>query len=148
MEKSQELIIQAKEAKQQKKFTYDDIMNVLTKNGVPAVSLSTVRRVFAPGSEEKASSFNYEETLLPILNAIKDLMGDEEDSPMTKELNAFRGTLELVTAQLKEKDLLIERLIDRLNAKDDIIHQFLADMKQKDIIIQRLMEKCFENSKD
>lgn len=148
MEKSQELILQIKEAKEQNKFTYDNVVEALTENGVPAVSRTTVRRVFAPGSEEKASSFNYEETLLPIFEAIKKLVGDSDDTPIAKELNALRRNIEFVSAQLKEKDELIARLIGRLDQKDDIIHQFLVDMRQKDHVIQNLMEKCFENTKD
>ena len=159
--KSQLLIKQIKEIKQQKKTTYNEIMDALTENGVPVVSLTTLRRVCANGSESRASSFNYEETLLPVAEAVRQIGGSTDDSPHAEEIKALRSVISLqneeldrileikdhlesnitfLTNQVNEKDSLIKRLIDRLDQKDEIIQQFITDMKQKDAIVNRLME--------
>lgn len=140
--KAQDIIRQLKESKQKNKITFGEIMEALPKeNGIPALSLSTLRRVFASNSESKASSFNYEETLLPIAEAISSLEGSPEGSQQTKELEAVKEGIAFLMQQISEKDALISRLIERLDQKDEIIHQFLVDMRQKDAVIFQLLEK-------
>lgn len=129
MEKSQALIRQIKSGKEKNKIPYQEIIDELTENGVPKVSMTTLRRVCADGSEAKASSFNYEGTLIPIADAIQRIVGESDD------------LVEYLKSQIEEKDELIKRLIDRLDQKDEIISQFLTDMKQKDMIIKNLMER-------
>lgn len=159
--KSQLLIRQIKEIKQQKKITYNEILEALTENGVPIVSLTTLRRVCANGSESRASSFNYEETLLPVAEAVKRIDGGNYESPNAEEIKALHAVISLqneeldrileikdhleanvtfLTSQINEKDSLITRLMNRLDQKDEILHQFITDMRQKDEIIHRLME--------
>ena len=134
--KSQALIAQIKELKQRKKITYSDIMEALPKeNGIPVLSFATVRRVFAKGSESRASSFSYETTLVPISEAIKRIDGSIDNLPQSE-------IILLLKDQINEKDDIIQRLIDRLDQKDAIIQQFLSDMRQKDDTINCLMNKC------
>ena len=160
---SQELIKQLKEIKQSKQITYTAILGELTVNGAPSLSMTTLRRVFANGSENRASSFNYEETLMPIARAVRRLDGSYDDSPQAKEIEALKSlmsvqneeldrVLELkehldasvkhLTEQSNEKDKLIKRLMDRLDQKDDIIQQFIVDLKQKDEIIKQLLGRA------
>lgn len=121
--KSRELIRQIKEIKERKKITYNDIMEALPReNGIPVLSFATVRRVFATGSESRASSFNYESTLLPISEAIKQIDGSIDSLPQA-------DIILLLKEQIEEKDDLIQRLIDRLDQKDEIIKQFLRIME-------------------
>ena len=138
--KSQEIIRRIKESKQKNKISCNEIMEALPKeNGIPALSLTTLRRVLKDDSEARASSFNYEETLLPIAEAISRIEGTEQ----TKDVNTITDGIGFLMEQISEKDALIKRLIDRLDQKDAIIHQFLIDMNQKDVILSQLMEKCF-----
>ena len=119
---AQTLIRQIKEIKERKKFTYNEIMEALPKeNGIPVLSFATVRRVFANDSESRASSFNYESTLLPISEAIKKIEGSIDNLPQA-------DIILLLKEQIEEKDDLIRRLIDRLDQKDEII--------------RRLMDRC------
>lgn len=141
---SEDLIREAKEIKQAKKITYNDIMEAMKENGVPAVCLSTLRRVFASDSEERASSFNFEETLIPIRDAIKRIDGVTDDSSPAEEVKAMQIVIDLQREELARKETLIKRLIDRLDQKDEIIRQFISDMKQKDSFIQQLTEKCLQ----
>lgn len=156
MTKSQELIVKLKQIKKRKNITYNAILDELTVNGIPLLSMTTLRRVFASNSEHKASSFNYEETLLPISDALNRLAGADDDAPQKKEIEALNNMIRIqgdaidrmvlskeqliskVDAYAKlisEKDALITRLIDRLDQKDEIIRQFIIDLKEKDKII-------------
>lgn len=119
---SKALIREIKEIKERKKITYSEIMEALPKeNGIPVLSFATVRRVFAKDSEDRASSFNYEGTLLPISEAIKQINGSIDNLPPSE-------IILLLKEQIEEKDDLIQRLIYRLDQKDEII--------------RRLMDKC------
>ena len=143
--KAQDIIRQLKESKQKNKITFGEIMEALPKeNGIPALSLSTLRRVFASNSESKASSFNYEETLLPIAEALSSLEESPEGSQQTKDLEAVKDGVAFLMQQIREKDAMISRLIDRLDQKDEIIHQFLADMRQKDDLVRCLLDRIKE----
>ena len=120
---ARDLIRQMKEMKANGKITYNDIMHELTVNDVPLVSRTTLVRVFASGSEDKATTFNYEETLLPISQAIKRLYKD--NTIHTQEIR------ELIDIICDEKDLLIKRLIDRLDQKDSIIQQLIKLLEKE-----------------
>lgn len=146
---SQALIRQVKIIKKQKKISYNDIMDAIpTENGVPVLSLSTVKRVFAKGSEN--GNFNYETTLRPIAMAINHLGGvaydpakeietlKEHIDRKDDEIFALKSHVQQLTAQIEEKDKLVTRLISRLDQKDEIIHQFILDLKEKDELIAHL----------
>ena len=140
--KSEKIIQQAKDIKQTKNLQLSDIMKeIKTENGVPVVSLSTLRRVFADGSEDRSSRFRYEETLVPIIEAIRRIDGSSDEPPQTDEINALRMLVDLQKEELARKNEMVQRLIDRLDQKDEIIRQFISDMKQKDRFIQQLTEK-------
>ena len=140
--KSENLIRQIKHTIRHNKISYPDIMAGLTTDGVPKVSLTTVRRVCANGSENRASSFNYEETLIPIADAVKRIAGGNCNDACLHEIRDLLETnVRFITEQIEEKDKLIKRLIDRLDQKDEIIQQFIVDLKQKDSIIDKLMER-------
>jgi len=151
---AQELIMKMKSVKQQRKISYGEIIDQLTVNGTPTVSMTTLRRVFAAGSEDRASSFNYEATLLPIAEAMRKLAGcpdesahEEEISRLKDKIHGYKDQISALNDKIDQKDALIERLIDRLEQKDNIIRQFLIDMKQKDEIIKHIMEKDYENTR-
>ena len=119
-----EIVKQVQDIKQSKKITYQQILDAMTENGVPALSLSTIRRVFTCDSEFRASRFNYEETLLPILDAIKRIDGVSDDS-IEEENKALKVIIDLQDKELKSKDETIIRLIERLDQKDEIIKKLL-----------------------
>lgn len=119
-----EIVKQVQDIKQNKKITYQEILDAMTENGVPALSLSTIRRVFTCDSAFKASRFNYEETLLPILEAIKTIDGVSDDS-IEEENKALKVIIDLQDKELKSKDETITRLIERLDQKDEIIKKLL-----------------------
>ena len=119
-----EIVKQVQDIKQSKKITYQEILDAMTENGVPALSLSTLRRVFTCDSDKRASKFNYEETLMPIRDAIKRIDGVSDDS-LEEEIKALKVIIDLQNKEIDRKNEMIEKLIDRLDQKDEIIKKLL-----------------------
>jgi len=146
-----QMIREIKEIKSNSKLTYDDIMVQMEKiNSSTVVSLSTLRRVFRDGSESKASSFNFEEILTPIYNAVKDLEGKPSpSSPFEIELQGFKNVIRVQNEELDRLIELKEHLDDRVDflvgqvkTKDEMIQNLMKKLDEKDAMIQRLMDKC------
>lgn len=141
---AQKKIKEMKAIKEEYKITYDDIMVEMEKlDSSKVVSLSTLRRIFRDGSEQKASSFNYEEIILPAYNAVKAL--DKKPSPSSPFELELQGYKNVIRVQNEELDRLLE-LKEHLDSRVDFLVErinFLTEqVKQKDELITKLMEKC------
>ena len=137
-------IKEMKQIKEEYKITYDDIMVEMEKiDSSKVVSLSTLRRIFREGSEAKASSFNYEEIILPAYNAVKNL--DKKPSPSSPFELELQGYKNVIRVQNEELDRLLElkeHLDDRVNFLIEQIKLKDRRLDEKDEIIKKLMEKC------
>lgn len=152
----QELIRQLKEAKERNEVTYPRILDRMEKNG-KYVSLTTLRRVFADGSELNANSFNYETTLLPIAEALLDVedMPTPEESPYAKEIDGLKSVIHVQNEEIARLHELkehlearitflleqIEKKDRRMDEKDAMINMFLQKVEDKDKEIHKLLEK-------
>ena len=136
---AQELVRQLKEAKKQKEFTYPRILERLEQNG-KFVSLTTLRRVFADGSD--GSNFNYETTLLPIAEVLLDPEDvPTEDGPYAKEIDALKSVIHVQNEEIARLHELKEHLEDRVAFLLEQIDKKDRRMDEKDEIIRKLMEK-------
>lgn len=137
-----ELIRQLKEVKLKDEITYPRIMDRMEKNG-KFVSLTTLRRVFADGSEMSANSFSYENTLLPIAEA---LLNAEDvptpDSPCAKDIGALKAVIHVQNEEISRLHEIKEHLESRITFLIEQIEKKDRRMDEKDGIINRLMEKC------
>ena len=135
--KAQDIIREIKEIKEAKKLTYMDIMDQMAQNNESTMaSLSTLRRVFHDGSETRASSFNYEEILVPIYTAVKQLEGIEKsDDPHSKELDGYKAVIRVQNEEL-------DRLLELKEHLENRVEFLLKQIEKKDEIIAKLMEKC------
>ena len=127
------IIVELKNAKKEKEITYPRLLDMLEANGTP-LGLTTLRRVFADGSE-KNDSFNYSTTIQP-LEAIllQDDIPEPESNPYAKELEGFKAVIHTQNEELVRLYKMTEHLEDRI--------KFLVDqINKKDDIIQRLMDK-------
>jgi len=149
--KAAQMIKEVKDIKNDSKLTYDDIMVQMEKlDSSTVVSLSTLRRVFRDGSEAKASSFNFEEVLTPIHNAVKSLEGKPSpSSPFEIELQGYKNVIRVQNEEIDRLIELKEHLDDRvdflvrqISTKDDLIATLLKQIAEKDDTIKRLMDKC------
>lgn len=139
---SQELIIQLKEAKQDKEITYPRLMDLLEKNG-KFVSLTTLRRVFADGSERN-DSFNYETTLLPIAEVLLNVedLPTPDNSPYAKEIDGLKSVIHVQNEEIARLHDLKEHLESRVTFLLEQIEKKDRRMDEKDEIIRKLMDKC------
>ena len=137
---AQDLIVKLKEVKKRDEITYPRIMERMQKNG-DFISLTTLRRVFADGSEMNANSFNYENTLLPIAEAILD--ADEvplaEHSP---EIDALKAVIHVQNEEIVKLHEMKEHLESRITFLLEQIEKKDRRMDEKDEIIRKLMDKC------
>lgn len=140
--KSQELIRQLKEIKAANEITYPRILERMEKNGKP-VSLTTLRRVFADGSEANASTFSYENTLLPIAEVLMNVedIPTPTDSPYAKEIDGLKAVIHAQNEEIVRLHEIKEHLDTRISFLIDQIEKKDRRMDEKDEIIRRLMEK-------
>lgn len=138
----QELIKQLKEAKNRLEYTYPRIIDEMEKSG-KFVSLSTLRRVFADGSEMNAASFSYENTLLPIAEVLlrAEDVPTPQDSPFAKEIDALKAVIHVQNEELARMHELKEHLEERITFLLDQIEKKDRRMDEKEATIQRLMDK-------
>lgn len=103
LSKKEEVLRQLKTARKTKGLSYQDIVDGTEEIGM-AVSLSTVKRVFAETSD--AADFRWDTTLRPIARVILGMDSDEE--PQT--LEEARVEVSGLTAVVDYKDALIRKL--------------------------------------
>ena len=127
----QTLILDLKKAKTEKEITYPRLLDMLEANGTP-LGLTTLRRVFADGSE-KNDSFNYASTLAP-LEAIllQDDIPEPETNPYAKELEGYKAVIHSQNEELvrmyeinKHLEDRIVFLVGQINKKDEMIQKFV-----------------------
>lgn len=140
--KAQELIKELKEVKTRNEITYPRILERMEKNG-KFVSLTTLRRVFADGSEQNAQSFSYENTLLPIAEVLLDVedVPTDDDSPYAKEIDGLKAVIRCQNEEISRLYDLKEHLEQRITFLISQIELKDKRMDAKDEIIQRLMDK-------
>lgn len=136
-----DLIFRLKSVREERKLSLPDIMEMIEKNN-DYISMTTLRRVFADGSE--CLDFSYDKTIRPIVNA---LLSSEEEAPAAAaEIDLLKSVIRLKNETI---DSLKER-IDTIKSEYDRRLAFLRDqiekkdrrMDEKDAIIKMLMEKC------
>ena len=150
--KSIEKIKEIKAIKREKKLTYMEIIAEMKDlDFATAVSLTTLRRLCSNGSESKSSSFNYDETIMPIYNAVKSLEKKgkpEMEDPLEAELQGYQAVISVQAEELDRlfemKEHLDERvdfLIKQNETKDKNIADLMQMLKEKDEIIKKLMDQ-------
>lgn len=165
MTNSKDVILQLKQVREEKGYSYSDILKMMEQNG-DYLAKSTLSRVFAEGSEEE--SFKYEETIRPIANALLDIETIEDTDDM--DVRAMKSLLkykiqrieelekinrELETALDKQKikanekleeererfNRSIEFLKEQVSLKDKRMDFLLDAVHQKDDLHNRLLEQ-------
>ena len=141
MTNPRDVIISLKKVREEKgNLSYTKILSLMEQNG-DYVSISTLSRVFADGSEdpENAKKFRYEDTLRPIAKALLDIETIESDDDV--DTQAFKSLLKLKMAVIDENAKQIKELKE--SAKE-------AVSKEKAKYLKRLEEETakFQKSID
>lgn len=157
MTNTKDLIIKLKEVREEKGLSYNDILDLMEKNG-DFLSKSTISRVFADGSEEM--SFRYEETIRPIAKALLDIENLEETDDL--DTKAMKSLLKYKIQRIEELEQRIEQLESELDKEKIKYHEkmdkerarynksidFLKEqVAYKDKRMDMLLEAVFEKDK-
>ena len=126
MTNTRDIIIKLKEVREEKELSYNDILNLMEKNG-DYLSKSTISRVFAEGSEEM--SFRYEETIRPIANALLDIENLEESDSM--DIKAMKSLLKYKIQRIEELEQQIEQLQTALEKEKIKSHERLDEERER-----------------
>lgn len=113
---AKEVILKLKEVKKEKNLSVDDIVAMLEENN-EFVSKSTVARVFQEGSEHKANSFRYENSLRPIANVLLEIDTDEQDDNLTTQ--AFKTILRYKMEMIEKSEKRIAELEEEVKIIKD-----------------------------
>ena len=147
--KSQELIKQLKEIKETNEITFPRIMERMEKNG-KVVSLTTLRRVFADGSENNANNFSYENTLLPIAEVLLNVedLPTSASSPYAAEIDGLKSVIHVQNEEIARLHELKEHLENRITFLLEQIEKKDRRMDEKEDTIQKLMNKYVLNEEN
>ena len=118
MTNTKEIIIKLKEVREEKGLSYNDILDLMEKNG-DFLSKSTISRIFAEGSEEM--SFRYEETIRPIANALLDIENQEDTDNL--DTKAMKTLLKYKIQRIEELEKEVERLEAALDKEKVKYHE-------------------------
>lgn len=128
-DKKEEVLRQLKLVRKAKKMSYQDIADGTEAMGV-AVSLSSIKRVFAEGS--RADEFRYDATLRPI---VRFVMGVDSTLDDLENFEQAKATSEGLVAVVDLKDTMISRLeaeLERARADHrETIERISADNRAK-----------------
>lgn len=150
MTDTKKLILKLKEVREEKKMSLADI-EVLTEQNGEHVSIASISRVFAEGSED--SSFRYEATLKPIANALLDIDTIEDDDDLgtqamkvmlqykAKKIEELEAALDHEKVKHHEK---MEKERERSRASIDFLKE---QVSLKDKRIDQLLESVFEKDR-
>lgn len=125
MTNTKDIIIKLKEVREEKKLSFQDIINLMEQNG-DYIAKSTLSRVFSDGSEEL--HFKYEETIRPIANALLDIDHIEDDDVL--DVIAMKTLLQYKDRRIKELEKQIQELETQISKEKNKYHEKLE--KERD----------------
>ena len=126
MTNSKDVILKLKEVREEKGLSYNDILDLMEKNG-EYLSKSTLSRVFAEGSEE--IKFRYEDTIRPIANALLDIENNEDDDDMG--IRAMKSLLKFKMQRIEELERQVEQHDASLNTEKVKYHEKLDKEREQ-----------------
>lgn len=126
MTNTKDLIVKLKEVREEKGLSYNDILDLMEKNG-DYLAKSTISRVFAEGSEEM--SFRYEETIRPIAKALLDIENIEDTDNM--DIQAMKSLLKYKIQRIEDLEKQIEHLQSALDKEKIKSHEKLEAERER-----------------
>lgn len=125
-EKVADIISRLKKVREDNGLSYQRISDLVEQNG-GYVSMSTIRRVFEPGSE--SYGWQYEHTLRPIADAVLGVYGSGADGIVADE-----DTVEALRAVIRYKNDRIAELEERIVQLEKSYHRRLDFMKEQIVL--------------
>lgn len=145
--KLSEIVSRLKRVRDEEGLSCQRIVDLVEENG-GHVSLSTVKRVFEPGSE--MYTWQYENTLKPIADAVLGLYGASR-SATADEADAMKAIIDYktekiaaLTMQLRRSEESYKRRIDFLKHQIDLKD---ARIDRRDTMIEKLLDTIISINK-
>lgn len=132
--RTREIIIQLKTIKEDKDLTNQDILDLVEASG-GVTSMTTIRRVFAEGSENQ--SFSYRNTIQPISHAMLAISEQEKVSDLDE--NVLQAQLDALKQVVELKDTLISELQRDLDAEQRKVAHLLTEVERYGKMLDKLM---------
>ena len=141
-----------KQIKQEQGLSITQIMEIMEKQG-KFVSESTLKKVFADGSEDKP--FRYQDSIAPVADVLLDIYGDTsglDDAESLRQIIREKNKLiELLVIKIEEKDeeskkheklyedrkAAFERTIESLELQ---VHRLHEQVDRKDAMIEKMLD--------
>ena len=157
MTNTKDIIIQLKKVREEKGYSYTDILDLMKENN-DYLSKSTLSRIFAEGSENL--NFNYEDTIRPIAKAILSIEQIEDTDNM--DVAAMKTFLKFKIQKIEELEAEIAKLhalLDHEKVKyhekldkeraifDDRIDFLKRQIDLKDERMDKLLDAVFTKDK-
>ena len=117
-----------KEIKDQHGLTYSLILEKMERKGYP-ISESTIKRVFAAGSEDK--HFRYQDSIAPIAEVLFEEYGDTSSTE----------DVALLRQDIRERDKTIEQLLIKIENMEKMERMYEERRKMFEAQIQRLNDQ-------
>lgn len=131
-----EIILQLKTIKAEQNLTNQDIFDMVVASG-GVTSISTVRRVFAEGSENQ--SFSFRNTIQPISRV---MLGTTEPTKIVKEdEHLLQAQMDALKQVCELKDSMLNDLQAALDAEQRKVEFLLERIKQMDKMINKLLSE-------
>lgn len=142
---SQRIIAEIKTLKKANKLaTYPRIIEQVLEDG-GQVSLSTLRRICAEGSEASAQSFSHDTILVPVRDALKKLQAkDLPNMPDADVIDAMKAVIHVQDEEIANLHDMRDHLEKRIAFLLEQIERKDRRMDEKDEIIKKLMEKVLK----
>lgn len=131
-----------KEIKEEQGLSVSQIMSKMAEKGYP-VSESTLKRVFAPGSEKM--SFRYQESIAPVAEVLFEEYGDTgatDDAAELRKIIADRDkTIENLMIKIGEQEKSAQQFQKMCTERRTLLESHISDLQAEVELLRSQIEK-------
>lgn len=131
-----------KEIKEEQGLSVSQIMSKMAEKGYP-VSESTLKRVFAPGSEKM--SFRYQESIAPVAEVLFEEYGDTgvtDDAAELRKIIADRDkTIENLMIKIEEQEKSAQQFQRMCSERRTLLESHISDLQAEVDLLRSQIEK-------
>lgn len=131
-----------KEIKEEQGLSVSQIMSKMAEKGYP-VSESTLKRVFAPGSEKM--SFRYQESIAPVAEVLFEEYGDTgatDDAAELRKIIADRDkTIENLMIKIEEQEKSAQQFQRMCSERRTMLESHISDLQAEVELLRSQIEK-------
>ena len=131
-----------KEIKEEQGLSVSQIMSKMSEKGYP-VSESTLKRVFAPGSEKM--SFRYQESIAPVAEVLFEEYGDTgatDDAAELRKIIADRDkTIENLMIKIEEQEKSAQQFQKMCTERRTLLESHISDLQAEVELLRSQIEK-------